>query len=290
MYRALLAAVCAFALAGCSALSARVDGERLTIETLAALPADVSETSGLAQLDGKLWTLNDSGNGPWLYQLSASGDVVKRVRVSGAANVDWEAMDASGTDVAIFDCGNNSGQRNRFQLYTVDPVELERADESGEVRGRLTEFEFADPAPVPGRQQHDNDCEAAAWIGGHFWVFTKGWQTQTSRVYRFAPGSQVQQVESRASWPVRGLITGADYSARRNELVLLGYTLGVLGSEAFIWRIPVRQNEPQWSQARRHPLSPSGQWEAVVWWGDQLLLTRETSVLGEARLGRLTFE
>ena len=290
MFRLALAAALLALLHGCALVPlppVSGSGDYLKVETLAPLAPEVSESSGLAAHKGQLWTLNDSANGPYLYAIN-EGQVARRVRLQGAANIDWESMAQDERYLYVADCGNNSGRRQWFQLYRIPWAELEAADT--EVQGRYIEFRFADPAPLGGHQRHDNDCEASAWVDDQIWLLTKGWQSGRSRLYRLDPTAPEQALQAVAEWPVAGLITGLDYSARRQELVLLGYTLGRFNAESFIWRVPVQKGEPCWGCASRHLLWPAAQWEAVLWQGDDLLLTRESSLLGAARVGRIRLD
>ncbi|KEA63856.1 hypothetical protein ADIMK_1983 [Marinobacterium lacunae] len=272
-------------LTGCAALPGAGHEGYLSVETLGFLGEPIVETSGLA-LDGEsIWTLNDSGNGPWVYKLSPTGNLEKRVRLEGGVNIDWESMAADESSLFVADCGNNSGRREWLELYTVSWDALRRAAGESEVPASRIEFRLSDAAPVLGAHAHDNDCEAIAAVDGKIWMLTKGWQSSTSRLYTIVPDMDGQSVVSQETWPVEGLTTGMDYSPRRNELVVLGYTYGRLNSDTFIWRVPVSQGRPKWVEARRYMLWPSGQWEAIAWRGDDLLLTRESSLLGEARLG-----
>ncbi|SEF78133.1 hypothetical protein [Marinobacterium lutimaris] len=291
-----LLGIALFSLAGCSSLPSpdgseaggQQDGGYLNIETLTGLSSKVVETSGLALHAGRIWTINDSGNGPWLYELDEyQGEVVKRVRVADAVNIDWESMAADERYLYVADCGNNSGRREWLQLYRINWQQLLNVSESEPVASQYVEFSLADPGPVQGVHKHDNDCEAVTVVGSELWLFIKGWLTGTTRLYKMRTDIDNQAPVSTETWPVQGLITAADYSADRKELVLLGYTLGRFSSDTFLWRVPVVEGQPDWSAARYHDLWPSGQWEGIAWRGDELLLTREKSILGEARLGRI---
>lgn len=188
----------------------------------------------------------------------------------------------------VADCGNNRGERLEFQLYSIRWSDLVSATER--VASERIHFRLADRRAGSGYRQHDNDCEAIARVGDGIWLLTKGWASGHSRLYQLDLHSREQQLQTLAEWPVGGLVTAMDYSARRQELAVLGYTLGRFSSETFLWRIPVRKGKPQWEEAVRDRLWPSGQWEAVLWQGDDLLLTRESSLLGAARLGRVRLD
>lgn len=86
--------------------------------------AELSEASGLAvsRTSGRLWSLNDSGQ-PVLYALNTRGEVTARVRLTGAAVEDWEAVAVggcpSGSCVYIGDIGDNQANRRQVTVYRL---------------------------------------------------------------------------------------------------------------------------------------------------------------------------
>lgn len=96
------------------------------VERSVPLPAEVEETSGLAESrsrPGVFWTHNDSGGDPVLYAVDAGGRLLGRVTVTGAAAVDWEDVAAgpcpAGNCLYIADTGNNDADRRELQVYRV---------------------------------------------------------------------------------------------------------------------------------------------------------------------------
>src|SRR5687768_2482689 len=84
----------------------------------APVPATISETSGLMFWDGLLWTHNDSGGDAVLFGLdTASGTLVRSVRILEATNVDWEDITRDEDYVYIADFGNNNGTRTDLKIY-----------------------------------------------------------------------------------------------------------------------------------------------------------------------------
>ena len=84
------------------------------------------EVSGLAasrSVPGVLWAHNDSGDGPRVYALSTTGDVLGVYEVTGADAIDWEDIAAGpGPDPAlsylyIGDIGQNGGLRDHVDVY-----------------------------------------------------------------------------------------------------------------------------------------------------------------------------
>lgn len=284
--RAALLPVLTLLMAGCAVSGHSQIAAPLNVEQVALLDESVSETSGLAWGEGAFWTHNDSGDGPRVYRLGEQGKIVSAIELRDAVSLDWEEMAFSDRELFVFDCGNNIGHREWMQMYALSWSSLHSAQDR--VPARLVEFRLADTEPVRAAYEHDNDCEAAAVVDDEIWLFTKNWSNQQTRLYRLDPqGAGRQSIVSHLSLPVGGLITAADYNAQTHTLVLLGYTKSRLSPRPFIWLFKVADGTPVWSNARFHWLSPAGQWEAIAWHQGDLWLTRETSLLGQAWLGRI---
>jgi hypothetical protein len=91
---------------------------------LAQVPG-LSEASGLAvsrRVPGRLWTHNDSGE-PVLASVDARGSVTGRVRLTGAAVEDWEAIAVgpcgTGSCIYVGDIGDNDARRKRITIYRL---------------------------------------------------------------------------------------------------------------------------------------------------------------------------
>jgi hypothetical protein len=87
--------------------------------------AELPEGSGLAasrQTPGRFWSHNDSG-APELFALDSNGRVVGRVRMTGAAVEDWEAVAVgacpSGSCIYVADIGDNDAERKRITVYRI---------------------------------------------------------------------------------------------------------------------------------------------------------------------------
>jgi len=87
---------------------------------------ELAEISGLAvsrQHPGVFWVHNDSGDPAALYAINAKGERLATIRVTGAANIDWEdiaAFSLNGTHyLLIADTGDNGGIRQTLQLHVL---------------------------------------------------------------------------------------------------------------------------------------------------------------------------
>lgn len=110
------------------------------IERTGTLPPILAESSGLVvsrRQPGVLWTHNDSGDGPNLYAIDATGKLLATFTVAGAEAVDWEDM-SSGPCIAdlassgdapaclyLADIGDNNFRRQWLTVYVVVEPSLE---------------------------------------------------------------------------------------------------------------------------------------------------------------------
>jgi hypothetical protein len=97
-------------------------------EILSRFPAPLKEASGLVRGSGNFWwSHNDSGDGPFLYAIDARGQLLGKVEVQGAKNIDWEEITAGPCLGAAFkerclyigDIGDNSSWRDDAVIYVV---------------------------------------------------------------------------------------------------------------------------------------------------------------------------
>lgn len=194
----------------------------------AELPQEVHETSGLFFHQGRLWTHNDSGGKPVLYALdTATFQVVQRVTLGNAKNKDWEDVCTDGERVYVGDFGNNKGKRKNLRIYTFP---LSALPESGDTTIQVDSirFSFGDQTVFEHQKhEHDYDCESIFATEDFLYLFSKGWATGTTRLYRLPkePGTYVAEVVN--GFDSQGLITGADYDRESKMLVLVGYVKDV---------------------------------------------------------------
>ncbi|MBL6943693.1 MAG: T9SS C-terminal target domain-containing protein, partial [Bacteroidales bacterium] len=84
------------------------------------LPPEIQESSGLAYFNEKLWTINDSGGLPVIYAFDTIvGQIVQRIIVDNAINIDWESLATDDDYIYIGDFGNNLGNRDDLAIYIV---------------------------------------------------------------------------------------------------------------------------------------------------------------------------
>lgn len=190
------------------------------------MSSSVMESSGLLYHDGSLWTINDSGNEPELYELDPSdGTVLKTALITNSTQVDWEALASDGVHFYIGDFGNNLGSRTDLGIYKVpwDPV-LESSGDTV-VQAELISFSYPDQTDfTPAFQQTEHDCEAMVFYQDSLHVFSKDWANNKTRHYRLpiVPGSYEATLID--SFNVNGVITDAAIRNTDDVIMLLGYS------------------------------------------------------------------
>ena len=194
----------------------------------AELPNDVRETSGLFFHNGRLWTHNDSGGKPILFALDTmTFEVVQKVTLSNAKNKDWEDVCTDGETVFVGDFGNNKGKRKNLRIYTFPLLDLPKEGDTTLMVDSIT-FRFGDQTDFDyEKHEHDFDCEAMFATEDYLYLFSKGWATGTTRMYRLPkrPGNYVAKVVN--GFDSQGLITGADYDRENHILVVVGYVKSI---------------------------------------------------------------
>lgn len=97
---------------------------------------ELKETSGFARsqfANNRLWTFNDGGNPAELFAIDLTGQLMAKLAVEGAQNIDWEAISSFRTQDAAYlliaDIGDNGAERAFYTLYVVKEPTLEHTGE-----------------------------------------------------------------------------------------------------------------------------------------------------------------
>lgn len=175
--------------------------------------AAIDESSGLVVRGDSLFTVNDSGDGPLVYQVSMrSGRTVAVTRFSGEDPVDVEAL-APGRDGAVWvgDIGDNRRSRGSVRLYRLVP-----APGGGEVAATSYDLVYPDRA-------HDAETLLVHPRTGRVLVVTKRF-AGGGAVYRaprrLRPGA-THQLERLA--PVAGMVTDGTFLRGGDRVLLRTY-------------------------------------------------------------------
>jgi hypothetical protein len=187
---------------------------------IADLNDKIQETSGLNMLNGKLYTFNDSGNTPELFEIDKkTGEILNSIKIN-AKNKDWEALTNDGNNFYIGDFGNNNGTRKDLEIYKVPFGNNSLKTDSV----RLISFEYPEQKEfIPKNLETNFDAESMIYLNGKLHIFTKEWSAKSTSHYIIDPEiSEKQKAEKLESYKTGFVVTDASYFDKK--LYLIGYT------------------------------------------------------------------
>ncbi|MCU0400473.1 MAG: hypothetical protein MUE75_05580 [Algoriphagus sp.] len=201
------------------------------------LPQSQRETSGLAWVQGKLFSINDGGNAAEIYELNPqTGVLIRTITVEGVSNIDWEDLAASQTHLFVGDFGNNLGNRKDLRILKISIADL---ISQTNVQPQLIEFTFSDQSQFSfTSNSHNFDCEAMVYANGKIHLFSKNWTDSKTKHYTLNSDAGKHSAALIGALDSQGLITGADVTTDGKHLVLIGYENKGISSRAFVWGIP----------------------------------------------------
>lgn len=201
------------------------------------LPQSQRETSGLAWIQGKLFSINDGGNAAEVYELNPqTGAVTRTITVEGVSNIDWEDLAVSPTHLFIGDFGNNLGNRKDLRILKISISDLMNQPQ---VQPQFIEFSFSDQSQFSfPANSHNFDCEAMVFVNGKIHLFSKNWTDSKAKHYTLSSEAGKHSATLIGELDTQGLITGADASSDGKYLVLIGYENKGVSSRSFVWGFP----------------------------------------------------
>lgn len=221
-----------------------------TLGLVSNLSDVLQENSGLIRVGDLLYTFNDSGSGPLIYELDTFGVVLRTITINGATNVDWEAITSNSTHVFIGDVGNNNGNRQNLCLYRFLKSDLSLDT----IQAEKLPFYWSDQTQFTSLPNANNyDCEALVADADSITLYSKNWTTLNTRRYRLPCfWSDTLAAQFRDSFAVDGLITDACLDTILNRSYLLGYkNNGSNFYTSFVWCLWDYQDQQVFSGNRR---------------------------------------
>jgi hypothetical protein len=192
------------------------------IKEIGVLPDEVSETSGLIFYNDKLITHNDSGNAPELFEIdTVSMQIVRKVTITNAENIDWEDMTQDDTHIYIGDFGNYNGTREDLAIYKISKQEY---DQSEIVTAEKIGFSYEDQNEFIDNGRSNWDAEALFSFNDQLVILTKQWIDGGTVAYSLEKTPGTHLAKNIGYYPVNGLVTGATYNPLSTELVVLGHS------------------------------------------------------------------
>ena len=227
---------------GCSNVSSNIDRKESpsrydapTVNGKIKSP-DIIESSGVAASrcqNNVLWTHNDSDDGPFIFALNFSGEVLGTWKVVNSENVDWEDIAAykdkgGACFIYIGDIGDNEEKLAEHVVYRVrEPVVVPADKNSSRQKPLLTEpagavrFSYPDSKP-------NAETLLVNPINADVYVITKRLNGPAG-VYRLRPSSEgAAKLEKVTDLSVpsipNGYLTGGDISPDGHRMIICDYT------------------------------------------------------------------
>ncbi|MDI1323038.1 MAG: hypothetical protein PSV36_09840 [Algoriphagus sp.] len=252
--------------------------------TLANLPASQDETSGLAWIQNRLFSINDEDNTNQIFELNPeTGNVIRTISVKNALNKDWEDLAQSDTHLFVGDFGNNLGKRTDLNILKIKITDLLNLTE---VNFERIVFNFSDQTDFSGNNgNHNFNCEGFIFWNGKLHLFTKNPLDLKTNHYILSQEPGTRQAELNSTFDTQGLVTAAAIENNSNSLCLLGYENKGISSQVFIWLFSDYSGE-DFFNGKKHKLllgSPSqlSQTEGIIFQeGFTVLISGEKITLG----------
>lgn len=202
--------------------------------TLAELPASQNETSGLAWIQNRLFSINDGDNTNQIFELNPeTGAVIRTVTVKNSINKDWEDLAQSDTYLFVGDFGNNLGNRSELNVLKIKISDLLNITE---VNSERIDFTFSDQIDFSENNgNHNFNCEGFIFWNGKLHLFTKNETDKKTNHYTLGQDPGKRQAILTSSFNAEGLVTAAAIETGTNSLCLLGFGDKGLSSQVFLW-------------------------------------------------------
>lgn len=187
---------------------------------VSVLNDSIQETSGLSLFDGKLYTFNDSGNPPELFEIDKTSGKILNTLKTKVENKDWEALANDGENFYIGDFGNNTGTRKDLKVYKIPFQNNQLINDSLKV----IPFYYPEQQDfTPKNINTDFDLESMIYLNGKIHIFTKEWSSKSTTHFTIDPENfENQSAQKIESYKTGFMISDASYYGKK--LFVVGYT------------------------------------------------------------------
>lgn len=174
-----------------SLFSCESKNQTTPLQTVAELPKELKEISGIAYANNLIYSIEDSGNENQVIVLDTSGTIAKKITINNTENIDWEDLtfDTKG-NLYIGDFGNNDNTRKDLAIYKIDKSNLQGANANV---AYTISFDYPEQTEFPPKKKELLfDVEAFLEYHDNFYLFTK------NRSKDFDGRSYVYKIPNRA--------------------------------------------------------------------------------------------
>lgn len=187
---------------------------------IAVLSDTLRESSGLTNIDGRLFSFNDSGNTSEIFEIKPGSPFIEKTYQTRLKNMDWEAITNDGENFYIGEFGNNLGTRKDLKVYQVpfknDSLIVDSI--------KIIPFHYPEQTDFTPQNINNNfDAEAMIYLDGNIHLFTKEWVTNTVSHYLIDKNLTENQPAKKLESFDTGFV-GTDASVFGDKLYVVGYT------------------------------------------------------------------
>ena len=187
---------------------------------IAVLSDSLRESSGLTNIDGRIFSFNDSGNTSEIFEIRPGSSFIENTFQTGLKNIDWEAITNDGENFYIGEFGNNLGTRKDLKVYQV-PF---RNDSLIVDSIKMIPFFYPEQTDFTPKNISNNfDAEAMIFLDGNIHIFTKEWVTNTVSHYMIDKNLAENQPAQKLETFETGFVV-TDASFFEDKLYVVGYT------------------------------------------------------------------
>ncbi len=194
------------------------------VKIINKLSDTINETSGIINLNGELWTIDDSGNPNAIYHFDKnSGIILQTIYISNAINYDWEEISADANNIYVGDFGNNNGNRTALAVYKISISQL-TSKKVDTITAQKISFSYSDQIDFTSQNNATRfDCEAMFIWNDSIHLLSKDWVGGHSKHYVLSTIAGTYAIAPRDSFDAECMITGATFDSSSKRIVLSGY-------------------------------------------------------------------
>lgn len=198
--------------------------------TVFSLPKSIKESSAVEVIKNSdiIWTIQDRGNKPEIFGLTADGTIKYQNTIMDVENTDWEDLtsDEQG-NLYIGDFGNNKNERQDLCIYKISGTDVLKKEIA--VSSKITFYYPEQKAFPPKKSARNFDVESFFVFKNNFYLFTKNRSSKfdgTTHLYRIPNQSGNHKAELISSFKTcenfnHCAITSADISPSGKTIALL---------------------------------------------------------------------
>ena len=185
---------------------------------------EITESSGLINIQNQLVSHNDSAGDNKIYIINKeNATILSELTVLNSLNIDWEDVSIDSNYIYIGDFGNNYGNRDDLVIYKVTiPTSILSNDQLTEVS--QISFNYDNQSNLNSAQFNTNfDAEALISYNNKLYIFTKNWVDYETNIYELSKSEGSYSIEQIDNIDIGGLVTAATYDFNNNQILLTGY-------------------------------------------------------------------